>query len=80
MSTLVPVARNDRTLTLVGLVAALLGPVTGFGIVVALAIAVILFARGEKRSAALLVFVALLAFAVLYVVIEGFFMPVNAGP
>jgi hypothetical protein len=77
MTTMVPTARSDRTLTQMGLGAALLGPFTGLGIVVALVVAAVLFGRGEKRAAALLILVALLAVAVLYVVVQAFFMPVS---
>lgn len=78
MTTAVPTDRRDRRLTLIGLAAALLGPLTGgLGAVVALAVVVVLVRRGERNAAALLAVLAILAFAVTYVVIEGFFMPVN---
>lgn len=77
-TTAVPTARNDRRLTVVGLAAALLGPLTGgLGAVVALVVAAVLVGRGEGKAAVLLVALSLLAFAVTYVVIEGFFMPVS---
>lgn len=80
MSTMVPADLGNRRLTLIGLAAALLGPFTGFGIVVTLVVAAVLIGRGEGRAAGSLIVVALLAFAVLLVIIQAVFMPVNVGP
>lgn len=65
--TLMPANRQDRRLTLVGLVAAILGPVTSLiGTAVAVVVAVVLARRGERRAAAVLTVVAVLAVALLY--------------
>lgn len=66
-STLIPERQTERRLTLLGLLGALLGPVTGLiGTAVALVIAVVLGRRGERRPAATLVLVAVLAVVLLY--------------
>lgn len=72
---------STRSLTLFGLVAALLGPLTFFvGTATALMVAVLLWRRGQRQPAALLGVAALLAPLVVFVLVQGLFMPVNTGP
>jgi hypothetical protein len=81
MASSVTAAGTSRRLTLFGLVAAGLGPFTFFvGTVAALVVAAMLWRRGERQPAALLAVAALLAPLVVFILIQGLFMPVNTGP
>ena len=77
MTTLVPTRRDDRTLALIGVGAALLGPLTLAADVVVFVVVVLLYRRGEQRTAGFLVALLVLAHAVSVLFIVGFTLPVG---